>query len=188
MEELAAALRGATNPDHDFSAVLDDAAIDDLVAFLKDGLVDVRQYVDYDTKTPIRGGTGHGQELYVSTCAACHGADGTEINFGDEQEPEYVGSIAIDNPQEFLHKGRFGQPGSDPAMPATADLGWSLQDVVDVLAYAQTLPTGEAPVTLPETGLGPPARTYSPTLVVGLASLALGLALLAWQAVRRVSR
>ncbi|NIN67785.1 MAG: hypothetical protein GTO63_24380, partial [Anaerolineae bacterium] len=84
------------------------------------------------------------------------------VNFGDEDEPEYVGTIATDNPQEFLHKVRFGQPGINPAMPAAVDLGWSVQDVVDVLAYAQTLPTGEEPTLLPDTGYGPPARTYSP--------------------------
>lgn len=188
VEELAAALKGATNPDHDFSPVLDDAAINDLATFLKNGLEDYRQYVDYTTKAPTSADEASGAQFFANTCAACHGADGTAVNFGDEDEPEYVGTIAIDNPQEFLHKARFGQPGTDPAMPATVDLGWSVQDVVDVLAYAQTLPSGEEPTLLPQTGYGPPTRTYSPMLIVGLASLALGLALLGWQGVRRIAR
>jgi len=50
-----------------------------------------------------------------------------------------VGTLAADNPWEFLHKVRFGQPGT--TMPSATELGWSLQDVADVLAHAQTLPT-----------------------------------------------
>ena len=60
----------------------------------------------------------------------------------------YVGTLANGNPWETLHKSRFGHSGS--AMPSTIDLGWSVQDAVDVLAYAQTLLTGEeAPAELP---------------------------------------
>ena len=48
--------------------------------------------------------------------------------------------MANENPQQFLHKTWVGQPGSDPAMPSALVVGWSIQQVVDVLAYAQTLP------------------------------------------------
>ncbi len=99
-----------------------------------------------------------------------------------------MGTIATGNPQEFLHKVRFGQPGSEPAMPATADLGWSVQDAVDVLAYAQTLPTGEVPEVLPETGAEPAPLIHQPLLVIGLASLALGLGLLVSQGLRRAAQ
>ena len=61
------------------------------------------------------------------------------MNFGDAAEPEYVGTVAADNPWEFLHKASFGHPGVP--MPAGRALGWSLEDIVNVLAYAQTLPT-----------------------------------------------
>jgi thiosulfate dehydrogenase len=64
------------------------------------------------------------------------------INFHDPDDPEFVGNIAIDNPWEFIHKVRAGQPGT--AMPSSIVLGWSLQDVIDVLTFAQSLPT-EAP-------------------------------------------
>jgi mono/diheme cytochrome c family protein len=188
VEELAAALKGATNPDHDFSSILDDAAMNDLVTFLKNGLLDVRQHVDYSTKAPVSANQANGAQLFANTCTSCHGADGTAVNFGDDDEPEYVGTIAVGNPQEFVHKARFGQPGSNPAMPATIDLDWSVQDAVDVLAYAQTLPTGEEPALLPEAGYGPPAGTFPPLLVIGLAALAMGLGLLAWERVVRVRR
>jgi thiosulfate dehydrogenase len=64
------------------------------------------------------------------------------INFGSYDDPEYVGTIAIDNPWESVHKVRAGQPGS--RMPSAIDLGWDMQFVIYVLTFAQTLPV-EAP-------------------------------------------
>lgn len=137
--ELAAALKGSANKKHDFSSVMKDQDITDLANFLKDGLVDVTQYVDYKTKKPIGADAGRGKTLAV-LCEGCHGPDGKKLNFGSEKKPEYVGTIAKDNPQEFLHKVRVGNPGSDPTMPAALVLGWDMKQVVDVLAHAQTLP------------------------------------------------
>ncbi|MDP2935449.1 MAG: hypothetical protein Q8O86_03045, partial [Dehalococcoidia bacterium] len=68
---------------------------------------------------------------------------------GTEAEPEFVGTIAVDNPWELLHKVRSGQPGA--AMPSAIESGWQTQDAVDVLAHAQSLPT-EQPKALPKTG------------------------------------
>ncbi|HEY4692023.1 MAG TPA: hypothetical protein VIH16_01175, partial [Bellilinea sp.] len=72
-------------------------------------------------------------------CQACHAEDGKTLNFGDESEPEYVGTIASDNPWEFWHKVSFGQPYTQ--MPSALKSNWSFQDIADLLAYAQTLPT-----------------------------------------------
>ncbi|MEK6712231.1 MAG: hypothetical protein AABZ64_16810, partial [Nitrospinota bacterium] len=72
--------------------------------------------------------------------AACHGPDGKKLNFGKPDAPEYVGTIAKQNPWEFVHKTRLGHPGSEPPMPTGVELGWSLQDVLDILAYSHTLP------------------------------------------------
>src|SRR3989304_6188039 len=80
-----------------------------------------------------------------SLCAACHGPRGTAINFGDESEPEYLGTIATDNPWEFLHKARFGQPGVI-VMPAGFSMSRPDQDYADLLAHVQTLPTA-SPIT-----------------------------------------
>ncbi|MFQ5460823.1 MAG: hypothetical protein ACE5EL_08520, partial [Anaerolineae bacterium] len=144
-EELMPALKGATNPDHDFSSVLDDEALGNLAVFLSQALIDMGEIVDYEAKAPKEGDPEHGRELFDGLCAVCHGQDGRNVNFGTPEEPEYVATVAMENPQEFLHKDRFGQPGSRPLMPATIELGWSLNDIVDVLAYAQTLPTESAP-------------------------------------------
>ncbi|MHB8775026.1 MAG: c-type cytochrome, partial [Bellilinea sp.] len=135
-DDIVAILSGGTNADHDFSA-MDDEALGDLATFLQSGLVDVSPLIDTATKSAVNGDAAHGKELFA-LCAACHGEDGRVFNFGSDAEPEYVGTIALDNPWEFLHKVRSGQPGT--AMPAAMDSGWSLDDLLDLLAFAQTLP------------------------------------------------
>ncbi|MGE5123547.1 MAG: c-type cytochrome, partial [Acidobacteriaceae bacterium] len=114
-----------------------DEAVNDLAAFLQSGLVDVTPLINAETKSAVNGDSTHGKNLYAS-CAACHGEDGLLLNFGSEDEPEFVGTIALDNPWEFLHKVRVGQPGS--IMPAAMDGNWSLEDLLDLLTFAQTLP------------------------------------------------
>jgi thiosulfate dehydrogenase len=137
-EDILAQLTGGIDPEHDVS-ILGEAALNDLVSFLKEGLIDVALLIDSETKAAIGGEATSGGELYATTCAACHGEDGRAINFHDMDDPEYVGNIALDNPWEFIHKVRFGQPGTP--MPATVDLGWTLKNWADLLAFAQTLPT-----------------------------------------------
>src|SRR3989304_3932625 len=135
-EELTAWLTGEMNTDHDFSAALPEYDVSAVVAFIREGLVDTAAYVNAD-KT-VNGDPAKGQTTFDGQCAACHGEDGKKINFGSADEAEYVGTIAADNPWEFFHKVRFGQPGSP--MPSALELGWPLEDVADVTAYAQTLP------------------------------------------------
>lgn len=137
--QLLDTLTGGTDYRHDFSAVLSDAALGDLANFLSEGLINETKYIDYATKKPIRDNVGNGKVLFDGTCAACHGSNGKLLNFGSEAEPEYVGTVASDNPWETLHKIRFGQPGT--TMPSSIVNGWSTQDAIDVLGYAQTLPT-----------------------------------------------
>lgn len=138
LEEIIAQISGDTDPDHNFSA-MGEAAITDLATFVKEGQIDMRDYIDYDTKAAIGADTANGGELYAATCTACHGENGQLLNFGDADDPEYVGTIASGNPWEFFHKVLFGQPGTN--MPVVFDVGWTMQDVVDVLGFAQSLPT-----------------------------------------------
>ena len=140
-DEILAQISGNTDPEHDFSAMGEDA-LSDLASFIVEGLVDVSPFIEAESKDAIGGDDAMGQELYASACAVCHGDDGRMINFGNEEEPEYVGTIAVDNPWEFIHKVRAGQPGTN--MPSAMEGGWSLQDIVDLLSFAQSLPL-EAP-------------------------------------------
>ncbi|MEK6977180.1 MAG: c-type cytochrome [Candidatus Hydrothermarchaeota archaeon] len=140
-EQLIDILKGGTDARHDFSKVLDEDSLTNLAAFLSLSLINEAAYIDYATKKPIgvdAAEAAHGAQLYSAVCTACHGADGKQINFGSEQEPEYVGTLAKDNPWEFLNKVRYGNPGTN--MPSALVTGWSLDDTVHILAHAQTLP------------------------------------------------
>jgi thiosulfate dehydrogenase len=139
-ETIVSIIDGSANPDHDFSA-MGAEEIDNLATFLKSGLADYAPLIDSETKAAVGGDTANGEALYAA-CSACHGEDGRTINFGDDDDPTYVSTVALDNPWEFLHKVRAGQPGT--AMPASLDAGWSMDDLLDLLAFSQTLPT-EAP-------------------------------------------
>jgi mono/diheme cytochrome c family protein/ribosomal protein L37AE/L43A len=128
--------------DHDFSTAMADNHLLNLTKFIKEELIDMSDYIDYSTKTAL-GDTTAGQSLYEDTstsggrCITCHGADGTQINFGDETDPEYLGDLADGNPWETLHKIRFGHPGS--LMPSTVENGLSTGDAADILTYCQSL-------------------------------------------------
>lgn len=121
---------------HGFAAYgLGDADIDDLVAFIETAMIDTDLYIDGDGEflgDPAQGRVGY---EVVGNCAACHGEEGTAINFGTPAEPEWVGTIAVDDPWELLHKIRFGNPGS--SMPSWLVGGGTDQGAADIGAYAQ---------------------------------------------------
>ncbi|MBF8304039.1 MAG: hypothetical protein HW399_414, partial [Dehalococcoidia bacterium] len=135
-EQLLGIMSGANDYRHDFSKLLGDPHTGHIVDFLKFGVVNLTPHIDYSTKKPIGSNVAEGKKAYDASCAVCHGADGRTLKFGSAQE--VVGTIAVDNPWEFVHKVRFGQPNS--AMPSGVVNGWSMQQVVDVLGYSQTLP------------------------------------------------
>jgi thiosulfate dehydrogenase len=128
-------LNGSVNPDHDFSMYLDEAAMNMLAAFIQDGMIDMSTFVNEDKS--VNGDPAAGQAFYKSGCASCHGEDGQAMNFGDADDPEFLGDLAAGNPWETIHKAANGQPGS--MMPSAINLGWSWQDIADVVAYLQTL-------------------------------------------------
>ncbi|MEW5939566.1 MAG: c-type cytochrome [Chloroflexota bacterium] len=138
--EILASLKSG---DHDFSAYMDDQALTDIALFLSGNMLDSASFIA--DKKAVGGDAANGETIYTENCVECHGPAGLALNFGDESGPEYYGTIAIDNPWEFVHKARFGQP-KVADMPALVDLGLSDQEYIDLLTYAQTLPTS-SPVT-----------------------------------------
>jgi thiosulfate dehydrogenase len=137
--EILGALQGSTNPDHDFSVVMDDQALTDLALFVSEELVDYASLIG-EGKAATSTDLETGEALYQGTCANCHGPDGMAINFNDSvTDPEFIAGLANGNPWEVLHKMRFGQPGVS-SMPSTIDGGWTLEEQGAVLAYAQSLP------------------------------------------------
>jgi len=106
-----------------------------LAAFLTDGLEDMNTIIDFDTGD-VAGDTQNGAAIFQTTCAACHGFDGRALDWGDADEPGYIGTEANANPWEVLHKIRNGHPGVE-----MISLGaFHLQNAIDVLAHARTLP------------------------------------------------
>lgn len=105
-----------------------------IAAFVSKGQIDASQYIKAD-KT-VLGDAEKGKPIYQNICAACHGFDGRALNWGDEDEPGFVGTEAQANPWEVLHKIRAGHPGVE--MPAM--IAFPIQDQVDLLKYTQTLP------------------------------------------------
>ena len=129
--------RGAQN-NHDFTQHIGEEEIADLALFLKKGLIDTTKFVN-DKGLPIGGNPRTGSYIFSRNCThMCHGSVGTGINFGDSEKPEFVGTIAHDNPWEFIHKVRNGQPGT--RMPSAIINNWSDKDILDLLSFARTLP------------------------------------------------
>jgi len=111
------------------------SAMEKLALFLSKGQIEMDRYIDRETKK-ARGNPRRGAQFFQTICVVCHGTDGKLINFGDEKEPEYVGTVGSENPWEALHKIRFGQPGVGMVAMMVLDI----EDQVDILAYIQTLP------------------------------------------------
>lgn len=111
------------------------SAMEKLSQFVSLGQMDMDLYVERNTKK-ARGFAQRGAAMFQTICAVCHGFDGRAMNFKNDKNPEYVGTVAQKNPWEFIHKARFGQPGV--VMVGLVSL--PTQDIVDPLAYAQTLP------------------------------------------------
>lgn len=122
----------------------------DLAKFVLEGQIDTDAIIE--AGGAFTGSAATGQTLYESgidtneACMVCHGAEGLLAPPGaDPAYEDFVGLIANDNAWEFQHKVRFGQPGE--TMPSSVAGGGATQDVADLGAYAQTLPTepgGEA--------------------------------------------
>lgn len=124
---------------HDFKKYLRLSASDiwSLVKFIREGLIDFNRVMNADGS--INGDPGKGKVLYWRHCADCHGFDGNKILSREELEGYHgLGWEANADPQETLHKIRWGHPGTD--MPSgIIDKGLSDQNTIDILSYCQTL-------------------------------------------------
>lgn len=135
VSEIKKIIRDKTHQYDD--AMISNIALDNLAAFVSLGQLDMVQYIDDKTKK-VRGDAKRGARYYQTICAICHGFDGKQINFkpAKPDSPEYIGTVANENPWETLHKIRNGQPG----IPMVAMGVLDVQDQIDILAYTQTLP------------------------------------------------
>ncbi len=105
-----------------------------LALFLSQGQHDTAAVIRSDGL--VVGNLKRGKVLFQTICAACHGYDGKTLDWGDKGSPAFVGTEAVANPWEVLHKIINGNPGHN--MASLRALG--LNEAADVLAYSQTLP------------------------------------------------
>lgn len=104
----------------DYSAIMSDRQIWDLVRFLKDGAFDVTLLYDM-TVTGVYptgsvsfsnigkdGSASTGASIYASKCEFCHGSDGKARSL----EGQSLGAFLRGKPNEAQHKIRFGQLGT----------------------------------------------------------------------------
>ena len=101
----------------DYSNLLADADIWDLVKYLKEEAVNTDLLYDYTTSGIYPTGTivysnigkdgnaTNGDTYYTNNCASCHGADG-------KSTASIIGKLARTKPNEVWHKVKFGQLGS----------------------------------------------------------------------------
>lgn len=120
---------------HALGDMIPDKELEALAIFVAYGQIDVDLYIDRATKKSM-GNPAKGSKIFMSTCIKCHGEDGKAINFKDDKNPEYIGTVANKNPWELLHKIRWGHPNAQ--MISLFFL--ALKDQLDVLSFCQTLP------------------------------------------------
>lgn len=159
-EEIVAVLSGKVDSQHDFSPYIPEADLKALAHFLKTSLVNDNEYIDSKTFKVLGGDAANGKALYEAQCARCHGADGATLRFRFEGRDATLGTLALLDPWRFLHKTRFGTPGTE--MVIGYDLGWTAQQGRDVLLYAQSLPSGLEPQQSPSLGETVPSQVEQP--------------------------
>lgn len=111
-QSVTAILDVLSSDTHGYDAVLPVEALQQIALFVSEGQIDMRPIINYENKS-VSGNTMQGKTTFSNICADCHGNDGKEFNFShDADEPEFVGTVASDNPWETLHKIRNGHPGA----------------------------------------------------------------------------
>ncbi|MCP3972025.1 MAG: cytochrome c [Rhodobacteraceae bacterium] len=103
--------------------------------FVTRGLHDTDAHIDRETGDTT-GSAARGANFFQNICAACHGFQGTQLDWGDDSGPAYIGTESNANPWEVLHKIRNGHPGVE--MISSRPFG--METAVDILTYVRTLP------------------------------------------------
>ena len=111
-----------------------------VAVFLSKGLVDMRSFIDTDTRKVIPGSGSfeRGRAMFQTTCAACHGFDGRALDWGENGEHNFVGTEAAALPDEVFNKISNAHPGA-AMINARA---FPVQDRISLMTYIATLPTG----------------------------------------------
>lgn len=132
--EIAAVLR---SPSHGYTAeMIADDELARIAAFVSRGQMDMAVYIDLSTSEIIGGDMDNGRAIFQTVCAACHGFDGTLLDWGDAEGPAYVGTEAVAAPDEVLNKILNAHPGVEMVNLRA----FGEEAAGDVLRYISTLP------------------------------------------------
>lgn len=134
VEEIAKVLRDANHPYT--TEMITDEEMQRVAAFVSRGQVDMRSFINYETRTVNAGDKELGRGIFQTTCAACHGFDGRLIDWGEDGAHNYVGTEAVEVPDEVMHKILSAHTGVQMINLRAFPLSYA----IDVLAYAATLP------------------------------------------------
>jgi hypothetical protein len=188
-EKILEQLSGVRDPQHDFSPYLSSEDLNALAVFIQQGMIDDAKFIDPVSLKTIGANSENGKNLYNASCSTCHGLDGNTLKIRFDGQDVGLGLIAVQDPWRFLHKTRFGTPGTK--MVIGYELGWTPQDGRDVLSYIQNVQAGQKvssdPVGLDETRstpgspVGGPAQNFFGGLltIIGAMSVGLGINILA---------
>jgi cytochrome c5 len=138
VEAIVPILRDANHP-YTVEMISDEEMLR-VATFLSKGLIDMRSFIDYDSRKVIAGvgDLDRGRGIFQTTCAACHGFDGRALDWGEGDGHNYVGTEAAELPDEVWNKISNAHPGA--AMINTR--AFSTDDRISLMAYIAGLPTG----------------------------------------------
>jgi mono/diheme cytochrome c family protein len=139
----------------DYSQILTDEQIWELVKYLKDESVDTSQLYDITLDAgvyPNRGRTfsnlgkdgdaANGNTIFASDCSGCHGSDGRTILV--DGGAYTIGGHVRGKPYEDQHKVKFGHLGSIMGAVLADSPDSDVRDLFKALSDADTYPTDPA--------------------------------------------
>jgi len=136
VEAITAMLRDENHP-YTTDMITDEEMLR-VATFVSRGLVDMRTFIDFDTRAVIAGDPDRGREIFQTTCAACHGFDGRALDWGSDGEHNFVGTEAASLPDEVWNKIYNAHPG----VQMINLRAFSEQEAINVMAYIANLPVG----------------------------------------------
>ncbi len=139
LEDLMGVFRDKNHPYT--KEMINDEELKRLAVFVSRGQVDMRTFLDYSKRKVNAGNVEHGREIFQTTCAACHGFDGRALDWGASPEHNYVGTEAVEVPDEVMHKILNAHTG----VQMINLRAFPFENAIDVIAYAATLPLDPPP-------------------------------------------
>jgi len=118
------------NDTHGYGAVLSRNDLLDLANFVREGQLDMDDYIDPKTKK-AKGNYQEHAKFYPTLCGNCHGVKGRAI-----RTMGALGRVANDDPWKALHKIMNGHPAEE--MPAWRSL--DEETIKDLMGFIQALP------------------------------------------------